>query len=68
MEEFLEKHILAKLAQEETEIFKELCIHFQNWIDKDFLTGLPWYTVENNLPANAEDTGLIPGLGRSHMP
>ena len=21
-----------------------------------------------NLPANAEDVGLIPGLGRSHMP
>ena len=21
-----------------------------------------------NLPANAEDTGLVPGLGRSHMP
>ena len=32
VEKFLEKHILPKLAQEKTEIFKELYIHFQNWI------------------------------------
>ena len=25
-------------------------------------------TVDRNLPANAGDTGLIPGLGRFHMP
>ena len=24
--------------------------------------------VNENLPANAEDTGLIPGWGRLHMP
>ena len=30
----------------------------------DFLGG----TVVKNLPANAGDTSLIPGLGRSHMP
>ena len=30
----------------------------------DFLGGL----VVRNPPANAGDTGLIPGLGRSHMP
>ena len=28
----------------------------------------PYGPVVKNLPANAEDTGLIPGLGISHMP
>ena len=28
----------------------------------------PGGTVVKNLPANAGDTGLIPGPGRSHMP
>ena len=28
----------------------------------------PGGAVLKNLPANAGDTGLIPGLGRSHMP
>ena len=27
--------------------------------------GFPWWLSEKNLPANAEDTSLIPGLGRS---
>ena len=31
-------------------------------------TGLPGVTVDKNLPANAGDTGLIPGPGRFHMP
>ena len=31
---------------------------------KDF----PGGTLDKNPPANAGDTGLIPGLGRSHMP
>ena len=30
--------------------------------------GFPGGSVVNNLPANACDTGLIPGPGRSHMP
>ena len=30
--------------------------------------GLPGGTVDKNLPANAGDMGLMPGLGRSHMP
>ena len=30
--------------------------------------GFPGGAVVKNLPANAGDTGLIPGLGRSHMP
>ena len=28
----------------------------------------PGGTVDKNPPANAGDTGLIPGLGRFHMP
>ena len=31
---------------------------------RDFPDG----TVEKNLPANARNMGLIPGLGRLHMP
>ena len=30
--------------------------------------GFPHGTVVKNLPANAGDTGLSPGPGRSHMP
>ena len=29
--------------------------------------GFPGGAVVKNLPANAADTGLSPGLGRSHM-
>ena len=30
--------------------------------------GFPGAAVVKNLPANVGDTGLSPGLGRSHMP
>ena len=30
--------------------------------------GFPGGAAVENLPANAGDTGLSPGLGRSHMP
>ena len=30
--------------------------------------GFPGGTVVKNLPANAGDTGLTPGPGKSHMP
>ena len=33
-------------------------------MDRDF----PGGSVVKNLPANAGDTGLIPDLGRYHMP
>ena len=33
-----------------------------------FLGAFPGGAVVENLPANAEDTGSSPGLGRSHMP
>ena len=32
------------------------------------LYGFPDGSVVMNLPANAGDMGLIPGLGRSHLP
>ena len=31
-------------------------------------SGLPWWCSGKNPPANAGDTGSIPGLGRSHVP
>ena len=31
------------------------------------MADFPGGTVEKNLPANAGNTGSIPGLGRSHM-
>ena len=37
-------------------------------IFKNHLSGFPGGAVVENLPANAGDTGLSPGLGRSHMP
>ena len=39
-------------------------IKVKNKIFRDF----PGGTVAKNPPANAEDTGLIPSLGRSYMP
>ena len=35
---------------------------------KKAIGGFPGGTVVENLPANAGDTGLSPGLGRFHMP
>ena len=32
------------------------------------MEGFPGAAVVKNLPANAGDTGLSPGPGRSHMP
>ena len=37
-------------------------------VQKFPLGGFPGGAVVENLPANAGDTGLSPGLGRSHMP
>ena len=33
-----------------------------------FSLGFPGGAVDKNLPADAGDTGSIPGPGRSHMP
>ena len=40
----------------------------RNYEIKIGLWGFPSGPVVKNLPANAGDTGLIPGFGRSHMP
>ena len=40
-----------------------------NWSSLKWgLWGLPGGSVVKNLPSNARDMGLIPGLGQSHMP
>ena len=36
--------------------------------NKNYSRGFPGGTVVENLSADAGDTGLSPGLGRSHMP
>ena len=42
--------------------------HLISHISKVQLLGFSGGPVVNNLPANVEDAGLIPSLGRSHMP
>ena len=42
------------------------CLSTGEWIKKMW-QGFPGGSVVENLPANAGDTGLSPGLGRSHM-
>jgi len=45
------------------------CLYEASHKDKKHLTwGLPGGSVVKNLLATAGDTGLIPGLGRSHIP
>ena len=53
-----------------SKIYKELAENFetQTLTQKDESLGFPGGTVVKNPPANAGDTGLIPGPGRSHMP
>ena len=41
---------------------------YNNMLLKVNLWDFPGGTLEKNLPANAGDMGLIPGLGRFHMP
>ena len=36
--------------------------------ERENTLGFPGGAVVENLPANAGDTGLSPGPGRSHMP
>ena len=45
-------------------MFKLIDLFFK----KSKLRGFPGGAVVGSLPANAGDTGSIPGLGRSHMP
>ena len=44
---------------------KCICIYFKKLLIFT-KTGFPGSSVVKNLPANAGDTGSIPGLGRSH--
>ena len=43
-------------------------LKFKSNVIKNLNRGFPGGTVVENLPANAGDTGLSPGLGGSHMP
>ena len=58
-------------AEEEGTVFNTLTNHNGQEYEKEY-TGLPCrLRVKNsmkNSPANAGDTGLIPGPGRSHVP
>ena len=38
------------------------------WLPNALNVDFPGGPVVQNLPANAGDTGLTPGLGRSHLP
>ena len=49
----------------DTKIFNKI---LTNQIQYYLEWGFPGGAVFENLPANAGDTGLSPGLGRSHMP
>ena len=51
--------------QNHNEISPHTC---QNGYHQKVYMGFPGGTVVESLPANAGDTGLSPGLGRSHMP
>ena len=42
-------------------------ISIDKGMDKEDVGGFPGGAMVENLPANAGDTGLSPGLGRSHM-
>ena len=42
--------------------------HHNSHTSKVQVLGSSGGPVVNNLPANVEDTGLVPSLGRSHMP
>ena len=43
-------------------------MNVKGFIKRTLVQGFPGGAVVENLPANAGDTGLSPGLGRSHMP
>ena len=43
------------------------CISNNVKVLKQEMWGFPGGSMVKNLPANAGDVGLIPGLGRSHM-
>ena len=70
MDKFLEKHNLPRLNQEEIENISRpiTSTEIETVIKKSSNRDFPCSAVVKNLPANAGDTGSIPGLGGSHMP
>ena len=58
------KHWICKASAICT-VFASIGLHF---ILKFLLQDLPGGPVVKNLPANAGDTGPMPGTGRSHIP
>ena len=42
--------------------------NYQRNANQNYNEGFPGGAVVENLPASAEDMGLSPGLGGSHMP
>ena len=43
-------------------------LHLEVGVSKEVIEGFPGVSVVKDPPANAGDMGLIPDLGRSHMP
>ena len=43
-------------------------VSINRWMNKEDVRDFPGGAVVKNLPANEGDMGLIPGLGKSHMP
>ena len=51
------------------DVGRERCFRLRNDVRKESVAGdFPGGAVVKNLPANAGDTSLSPGLGRFHMP
>ena len=46
----------------------KIIMYMYRMLYQNLMEGFPGGAVVENLPANAGDTGLSPGLGRSHMP
>ena len=53
----------TKIGKDMEKLETSYTAEFLKWYNRDFPCG----TVVKNPPANAEDTGLSPGPGRSHM-
>ncbi|KAM9071682.1 LOW QUALITY PROTEIN: putative tetratricopeptide repeat protein 41 [Megaptera novaeangliae] len=62
----------SSLVRKQLIYLPSLGIQVEEWAQlcdfKNAMLGFPGGTVVQNLPANAGDTGLSPGLGRSRMP
>ena len=58
----------ASFQQEEDTAWNVAVTSLVGSVKNKKLTDFPGCSVDKNLPANAGDTGSIPGLERSHMP